>query len=148
MNEYTGLYRGFGPFVVSCVLIGGLWAASCATVQQLAIKADMAYSVAVFALDDAEFAACHPTPALPADTCMALDAKVVQALKDVQSVTRSLQQFPTSVPKDLPSLLTDMNDIQAILVALPTMPVVTTLAGKVTDANAKAIALLTRIGGK
>lgn len=134
--------------VNSVVLIGVVAIAACATVQQLAIKADMAYSVAVFALDDAEFAACHPAPTLPTDTCVALDAKVVQALKDVQSVTRSLQQFPTSVPKDLSSLLTDMNDIQAILVALPTMPVVTTLAGKVTDANAKAIALLTRIGGK
>ena len=130
------------------MLLGVVGLAACATTQQLVIKADMAYATAVFALDDAEYAECHPPVSLSVDTCNQLDAKIGQALVDVKRVTLAVQKTPGALPVDLPSLLTDLNNIQGILVALPHMPIVTTLATKTADANAKAIALLTKIGGK
>ena len=136
-------------YLNTAMLIVVTLVAGCATTQQLVIKADMAYATAVFALDDAEYAACHPpTVSLPVDTCNQLDAKIGQALKDVQRVTLAVQKTPSVVPVDLPSLLTDLNNIQGILVSLPHMPIVTTLATKTADANAKAITLLAKIGGK
>ena len=139
----------FSRYLNVAVLLGVVGVAACATTQQLVIKADMAYATAVFALDDAEYQACHPpTVSLPVDTCTQLDAKIGQALKDVQRVTLAVQKTPGVMPGDLPSLLTDLNNIQGILVALPHMPIVTTLATKTADANAKAIALLAKIGGK
>ncbi len=139
----------FSRYLNTAMLIVVTLMAGCATTQQLVIKADMAYATAVFALDDAEYAACHPpTLSLPKDTCDQLDAKIGQALQDVKRVTLAVQKTPGVVPVDLPSLLTDLNNIQGILVALPHMPIVTTLATKTADANAKAIALLAKIGGK
>lgn len=123
--------------------------AACATVQQLAIKADMAYATSVFALDDAEYAACHPDAALPAAVCADLDAKTAQALQDVQAVTRAIQTWPTTVPKDLPALLSDLNAVQQTLAQLQRVPLVADLSAKVSTANANAIDLLTHLtGGK
>lgn len=138
--------RYFNTLLLGTVVL----AAACATVQQLAIKADMAYSTAVFALDDAEFAACHPVPAPPltTDLCGPLDVKVVQALQDVKAVTVAIQTFPTTVPTSLPALLSDLNSVQISLVGLEQNPLIMSLAAKTADANAKAIALLTQIAGK
>jgi hypothetical protein len=123
--------------------------ASCATTQQLVIKADMAYSTAVFALDDAEWTVCHPVPpAAIADTCTILDVHLVKALQDVKAVTLAIKAAPTTVPTSLPALLTDLSSIQIELNAAAQIPAVTNLANRVAEANAKAIALLTQIAGK
>jgi hypothetical protein len=124
--------------------------AACATVQQAAIKADMAYSTAVFALDDAEWAGCHPLPVAPltADLCAPLDVKVGQALLDVQAVTKAIQAFPVTVPTSLAALLTDLNSIQLTLIGLEQTPLIMSIAAKTADANAKAIALLTKVKGQ
>lgn len=137
--------RTFTIFLLSFTLV----VAGCATLQQLAIKADMAYSTAVFGLDDAEFAACHPVPAPPLtmDLCGPLDVKTVQALQDVKSVTVAIQKFPTTVPTSLPALLSDLNSVQISLVGLEQNPLIMSLAAKTAEANAKAIALLTLLTG-
>lgn len=130
------------------LLLSVITIASCATVQQLAIKADMAYATSVFALDDAEFAACHGTPILlSASACADLDPRMAQALQDVQHVTQAVQLLPTRVPTDLSALLLDLNLIQSILGQLQQVPTVQSLAKQTVDANAKAIALLAKLTG-
>jgi len=133
---------------INCIVLGCVvFYAACATTQQLAIKADIAYSTAVFALDDAEWTACHTaTPVvIPESTCVILDVQLKQALLDVQAVTLAIQAIPTKVPTSLPALLTDLNSIQVELVAAEQIPVITALAAKVAIANADAIALLTQL---
>lgn len=122
--------------------------AGCATTQQLLIKADQTYATAVFALDDAEYSACHSgVPTLGPGECATLDPVVTQALKDVQNVTLALQKFPTTIPTDLSALLVDLNNVQSALLRLQQIPIVTTLASKTADANAKAIDLLAKLTG-
>lgn len=125
-----------------------IFATGCATTQQLVIKADMSYATAVFALDDAEFTACHSgVPTLGPGECAILDPKIAQALKDVQSVTLAIKKFPTTVPTDLSALLVDLNNVQSALLRLQQIPLVTSLAAQTADANAKAIALLAKLTG-
>lgn len=132
---------------LALAVIGVVIVPACATTQSLLIKADQAYATSVFALDDAEYAACHPVVALSAAACADLDGKVAQALQDVQATTRAVQLFPTTVPKDLPALLADLNNIQIILTQQPTLPLVADLSAKVANANAKAIDLLNHLLG-
>jgi hypothetical protein len=130
------------------LLLSVITIAGCATAQQLIIKADMAYATSVFALDDAEYAACHSgIPTLGPAECAILDPQIAQSLKDVQSVTKAIQLFPTIVPKDLSTLLADLNNVQSALLQLQQVPVVQSLAAKTADANAKAIALLKQLTG-
>lgn len=131
------------------LLLAVVGVAACATTQQLIIKADMAYATAVFALDDAEFAECHPTPPPAiADTCTILDVHLVKALQDVKAVTTAIKAAPTTVPTSLPALLTDLSSIQIELNAAAQIPAIANLANRTAEANAKAIALLTQIAGK
>ena len=137
--------RTFTTFLLSFTLV----MAGCATTQQLVIKADIAYSTAVFALDDAEFSACHPTPPpASADTCTILDVHLVKALQDVKAVTTAIKAAPTTIPTSLPALLTDLSSIQIELNAAAQIPAIANLANHTAEANAKAIALLTQIAGK
>jgi hypothetical protein len=130
--------------VLLCALVAG-----CESVQQLAIKADQTYATSVFALDDLEWNTCHVgTPPVPASVCSALDTQVVAALKDVQAVTIAVQNLPTTVPTTLPTLLSDLNNVQAILTQAAQIPAITALATKVQSANTAAIALLTSLTGK
>ena len=131
------------------LLLAVVGLAACATTQQLVIKADIAYSTAVFALDDAEFSACHPTsPPAIADTCTILDVHLVKALQDVKAVTTAIKAAPTTVPTSLPALLTDLSSIQIELNAAAQIPAIATLANRTAEDNAKAIALLPQIAGK
>lgn len=130
------------------LLLSVITTAGCLSVRHAIIKADMAYAAAVFALDDAEFAACHGTPILlTAAACADLDPKVAQALQDVQHLTLAIQQAPTTIPTELSSLLADLNMVQGILSQLQQIPVTQDLAKKTTDANTKAIALLAKLTG-
>ena len=145
-----GVIFMYSRYLNVALLLAVVGIAACATAQQLAIKADLAYSTAVFALDDTEYAACHPViaPPLTAAACASLDANVAQALLDVQAVTRAIQAFPVTTPRSLAALLTDLNTIQVSLIGLEHTTLIASLATKTAEANAKAIALLTQIGGK
>ena len=139
----------FSRYLNVALLLGVVGIAACATTQQLVIKADIAYSTAVFALDDAEFSACHPTPPPAiADTCAILDVHMVKALQDVKAVTTAIKAAPTTLPTSLPELLTDLSSIQIELNAAAQIPAIANLANRTAEANAKAIALLTQIAGK
>lgn len=128
--------------VVLCVL-----SVACASVRQVAIVADQSFAAAVFALDDAEHAACD-AHVLSEAQCTAMNAPIKQALVDVQAITLAIKASPTSgVPSSLPALLKDLNDVQAVIAAM--QPVLPDISIKASDANVKAIALLTQLmGGK
>lgn len=128
--------------VLLCVLT-----VACATVRQVAIVADQTFAAAVFALDDAEYAACQ-SHVLSEAQCAALNAPIKQALVDVKAVTLAIKASPTSgVPTSLPALLKDLGDVQAVIAALG--PVLPDISVKASAANLKAIDLLTQLmGGK
>lgn len=131
---------------LACLLV--VAAVGCATVRQVAIVADQSFATAVFALDDAEYQAWQ-THVISDAQHQKLNAPIRQALTDVKAVSTALKAAPATgtVPQSLPDLLKDLNDVQAVIAAL--QPLVPTIAARATDANSKAIALLTQlVGGK
>lgn len=122
---------------------------SCAKARHIAVAGDVAFSQAVFALDDAELAACQ-SKMLTQTQCDALNPKIRQALVDVKAVTAAIQTAPKSgvVPISLPDLLKDLTDTQAILapIAAAGGPL-GDLGTKATTAVNQAIALLRLIAG-
>lgn len=128
------------------LLIGSLGLSACASAHKVAIVADQSFATAVFALDDAEFQACQ-AHVLTTAQCGQLNGPIKQALTDVKAVSLAIKATPTGVPASLPALLKDLQAVQdAIRAATPILP---SLAGQASDANQKAIALLTQLlGGK
>lgn len=128
--------------VLLCVL-----ASACASARQVAIVADQSFATAVFALDDAEYAACQ-AKVLTEAQCTALNGPIKQALVDVKAVTLAIKGSPQGgVPHSLPELLKDLGDVQAVISAM--QPVFPDIAVKASAANLKAIDLLTQLmGGK
>ena len=96
-----------------------LFTTACTGVRHVATLADVGFSQAVFALDDAEFNACQTGVLTPAQ-CVALNSKVKQALEDVKVLTAYIQAMPTgkAMPASLPYLLRDLSDLRAALVAV------------------------------
>jgi hypothetical protein len=126
--------------VVSLGCSGGL--------RHIATLADVGYSQAVFALDDAEFNACQTGVLTPAQ-CVALNSKVKQALEDVKVITAYIQAMPksTMMPASLPYLLRDLSDLRAALAALLTNnPAVDVLLELAKAAENKSLELLRSYG--
>lgn len=127
----------------------GLTAGACAKARHVAVVADATVAQAVFALDDAELAACQ-AHVLTEAQCAALNPLVKQALVDVRSVTAAIKASPATgkVPVDLPSLLKGLTDIQAIVGPLSAVGgPVGVLATKTKVALDQAIAVLTPLAG-
>jgi hypothetical protein len=127
---------------------------SCAHARHLGVMADASFSAAVFAIDDAETAACQQHVLSP-ETCAQADARIAAALQDVKAVTLALQATPknVAVPKNIPDLLTDLTSLQGIVAPLanaPSAPVqVQTLGQQITVALSQTIAVVrTFTGGK
>lgn len=134
--------------IITLLLVLGVCCSlvACATARQISITADAAFSVAVFALDDAEFQACQ-THVLTQAQCDKLNGPIKQALVDVKAVTLALKAAPSNgtIPHSLPDLLRDLADVQGVINAL--QPMLPMIAVKATDANQLAIALLTQLAG-
>lgn len=132
------------------LLVALLAAASCAKAKHIAVQVDVAYSTTLFAIDDAQWKACHPTPVdLTQAICDRLDPAIKHALEDGQALTRALQAAPRDgvVPQNLPDLLANLNSFQQILNEAKASPTVSNLASKVSMANSQLIALLKRLAG-
>lgn len=123
---------------------------ACASTRHVLVQVDATFAQAVFAVDDAEFQACAARVApFTAEVCAAANPKIKQALVDVKAVTAALQATPKSgvVPKDLPSLIQNLNDVQGILLPLSQSVAKSDVTTKVQSALAKATAVLTAVAG-
>jgi hypothetical protein len=121
---------------------------SCAKARHVAVQVDATVATAIFAVDDAEFAACQ-AHTLSQAQCDALNPKIKAALEDVKAVTAALQATPNSgtVPKTLPQLVQTLRSVQAIALALPASDVTAGLITRINTALDAAIALLSKIAG-
>lgn len=101
---------------IVAILLAASALSGCAHARHVAVDADKGFSAAVFSLDETATQACQQHVLTPAQ-CAALNPKIAQALVDVIAVTKSLQATPknVAVPKQLPDLLTDLTQVQAIL---------------------------------
>lgn len=117
---------------------------ACATTQKLLITVDKSVAVAVYAVDDAEWNA-YNSHEIDVTEHAILNAKIVKALDDVGRVTDALEVAPTTVPKNLPELLTDLVELQNATNSLN--PVVPTLSSKIGNALSSAIQLLNKLVG-
>ncbi len=130
---------------LGAILLGGTLLAGCAKARHVAVLADATFAQSVFAVDDAEFEACktHIAP-FTVDVCAATDPKIKAALLDVKAVTAALQATPNAVtvPTNLPSLLKNLTDVQAILSPLEASGTKQDIAAKIAAALTKAIAVI------
>lgn len=119
-----------------------------AKAHHVAVLADATFVQAVFAVDDAEFAACKSGVLTPA-VCAAANPKIKQALLDVKGVTAAIQLSPnlTTLPKDLPSLIKSLTEVQSLLAPLTPNPLKDDLSTKISAALAKAVAVLSLFVG-
>jgi len=134
-------------FLFSFVVGAGI--TSCAKARHIAVLGDVAFSQAVFALDDAELAACQNKTLTPAQ-CDALNPPIKQALIDVKAVTAAIQAAPKSgvVPLSLPELMKDLTGVQAVLASFGAADGhLMDLVAKANAALNQAIALLRAIAG-
>src|SRR4051812_5646865 len=125
-------------------------AAACGTKSyHAAVVVDQTLAQAVFAVDDAQWKACHELHTAPADLCARLDPAVKTALLDVKALTAALQATPKDapLPKSLPALLQSLSTVRGIVDALGTGPTFSSLAAKVNTANNAAVALLSQFVG-
>lgn len=135
--------------LIVVTLFLALGVAGCAKARHVAVLGDVAFSQAVFALDDAELAACQNHTLRP-QQCDELNPKIRQALIDVKAVTAAIQASPKSgvVPTSLPDLLKDLTDAQAVIAPLAAAGgPLADLGQKSTNAINQAIALLRAIAG-
>lgn len=139
-----------GKVVLIVVLALTVSCVGCAKARHVAVLADATFAQAVFAVDDAEFKACetHVAP-FTVEVCAAANPKIKQALQDVKAVTLAIQASPSngSVPKDLPSLLASLTDIQAILSPLSPSLIKDEIASKIQYAIRLAVAVLNSFVG-
>jgi hypothetical protein len=133
--------------LVVALLVVVAAAAGCGSQRHLAVQVDAAFSTAVFAASDAAMAACT-NGTFTQTQCVvggSVNRNAQQALVDVKAVTQALQDAPKSVvvPKNLPDLLKSLTNLQTLVGDLaPALPGKATLASKLTEAIAKAIALI------
>lgn len=145
--------KKFGPPAALVVLLTflalGLTTAACAKPRHIAVAADVTLSSVVFALDDAQWQACHETHVISAEACIPLDAAVKKALLDVKALTAAIQATPKDgqVPVSLPALLADLAAVRKIVDALGTGPAFVGLSTKVNAANDTVVGLLTKFAG-
>lgn len=134
-------------FLVSVALAAGA-TVGCAKARHVAVQIDSTVSTVVFALDDAELAACQ-THALTQEQCDRLGPMIVSALKDVKTATAAIQAVPKNgqVPQSLPALIQTLRSVQMIALALPPSQVTDGLVAKTNTALDAAIALLSKIAG-
>jgi hypothetical protein len=139
-----------GVGVLLAIALAGAAAASCGgKVRHVAVVADASIAQVVFALDDAEYEACHQNHVLSADQCAKLDPVIKKALLDMKALTLALQATPKDgpLPATLPALLKDLNDIGAVIDSLGAGPTFSALASKARQANASVLGLLTQFAG-
>lgn len=125
-------------------------ATSCAKAHHLAVVADDAASKAVFALDDAEYEACHKTPrVLSADQCAKLDPLVKRALLDVKALTGALQttQAIDGIPTSLAALVQDIMALRFAIDDLGGGPSFAPIAARLHLVEQELLALLGRFTG-
>lgn len=137
------------PVVILAAVLG-FGSVGCASARHVAVVADATFAQAVFAVDDAEFKACQTNvaPFTPA-VCDDLNPKIKQALLDVKAVTAAIQASPKngSLPKDMPSLLTNLTAVQAIISPLAPSFIKDDIANKIGYALRLAIAVLNGFAG-
>lgn len=133
---------GSVPVVLLAAILGLSF--GCASARQAAIVADQTFATAVFAVDDAEFAAWQ-NGVVTADQHAKLNPKIKQALEDVKAVSQAIKSSPSNLPKSLPALLADLNAIQMAINDLRVLA--PDLVGRIGTANAKAIDLLNKLTG-
>lgn len=122
----------------------------CAKARHIAVVADVTFAQAVFAVDDAEFKACetHIAP-FTVEVCADLNPKIKQALLDVKAVTAAIQASPANgqLPKDMPSLIENLSDVQAILSPLAPSIVKADIANRIQFALRLSVAMLNSFAG-
>ena len=136
------------PVVIVAIVLGS--SVACASARHVAVVADASFAQAVFAVDDAEFEACKTNvPPFTPEVCAAANPKIKQALIDVKTVTAALQATPTNgqLPKDMPSLIQNLTDVQAMLSPLAPSVIKADIANKIQFALRLAIALLNSFAG-
>ncbi len=126
----------------------GALLAGCARARHVAVVADASVAAAVFAVDDAEYAACQ-AHVLTVPQCETLNVPILKALRDVRAVTVAIQNTPTTgpAPTSLVALLTDLGIVQRILADLGQSPDLAPLVAKALEAQTKAGALIASFTG-
>jgi len=134
--------------LLACLLAGASMA--CGGARHIAVVADATFAQAVFAVDDAEYKACQThVPPFTVEVCTAADPKIKQALLDVKAVTQALIVSPKSgtLPKDFPSLIKNLTEVQAMISPLSPSVVKADVAAKIQQALAQAVAILSAFAG-
>lgn len=133
------------PVVLLALVLAGS-SFGCTTARHVAVVADATFAHAVFDVDDVEFQGCQ-TGALEPAFCAAANPKIKQALVDVKAVTAALQATPNALPKNIPSLIGNLTDVQAMLASLPQSASKSDLVLKIQEAMRFAVAVLTALAG-
>jgi hypothetical protein len=125
-----------------------LYVAACGSTRHVATIADASIAQSVFAVDDAEFAACQQH-VLSTAQCDALNGPIKDALRNVKALTAAIQVMPKdgAVPKSLPAVLADLNTVQTVINQLGAGPTFKPVTDKLTEAQTKLVALLNQIAG-
>lgn len=132
--------------LIVCALALGV--TSCAKARHVAVVTDQTLAAAIFAVDDAEYAACQ-AHVIAADKCAALNTPIKKALQDVKALTAALQATPANgkVPTSLPDLLQDLLDVSNVMNSLRQGPDLKPLVDKVQAAETKAVNQLAALTG-
>jgi hypothetical protein len=127
------------------MLAGSLGWSACASARHIAVAADVTIAQTVFAIDDAERAACQQH-VLTTEQCAKFDPVILKSLEDVKAVTASLQATPklVAVPTTLPDLIADLATLQHMAAPLASTG---GLGMKINAALAKAAAILNSFAG-
>lgn len=134
-------------YVLACAILVSI---SCGSTRHVAVVADATFAQAVFAVDDAEYKACQThTPPFTVAVCEAANPKIKQALLDVKAVTQALIISPKSgsLPKDFPSLMQNLTDVQAMISPLAPSIVKNDVAAKIQQALGQAVSILGAFAG-
>lgn len=129
--------------IAACLLLA-IALPACTGARHISVVADATFAQVVFAIDDAEFAACQTHAVITVAQCEAANPKIKQALIDVRAATKAIQDTPKSAqpPNTLVGLLADLTAIQAIFGDLSPGPLKASLTKQVTQALQQAITLL------
>lgn len=151
-NEASQTLSITGKPLVGIVLAIALAGAvsSCAKAHHVAVVTDEAVARVVFALDDAEYEACHKTPlVLTPAQCARLDPLVKRALLDVKALTAALQttQGLEGIPTSLSALVKDVIALRVAIDDLGGGPTFAPIAGHLHQVETELLALLGRFTG-
>lgn len=134
------------------IVLAALFTLQCGAARHVVVQVDASFATAVFAASDAAMDACKSGIFTPAQCAPGGDVNrnAQQALIDVKAVTAAIQAVPdgTTVPTNLPTLLTSLTQLQSVIGALaPAVPAKADLASKISAALAQAIKVVAAFTG-